>query len=72
MYSSGKNVPEIKILSDKLLEKYPEIVSSVINVNNRDTNVILGDEEIVLTSKTTFVTSCAKRRKHSSEGVLSG
>jgi len=46
-----KNVPEIKILSDKLLEKYPEIVSSVINVNNRDTNVILGDEEIVLTSK---------------------
>jgi 23S rRNA (uracil1939-C5)-methyltransferase len=47
----AKNVPEIKILSDKLLEKYPEIVSSVINVNNRDTNVILGDEEIVLTSK---------------------
>ena len=46
-----KNVPEIKILSDRLLEKYPEIVSSVINVNNRDTNVILGDEEIVLTSK---------------------
>lgn len=51
MYSSSKNVPEIKILSDRLLEKYPEIVSSVINVNNRDTNVILGDEEIVLTSK---------------------
>ena len=47
----AKNVPEIKILSDKLLEKYPKIVSSVINVNNRDTNVILGDEEIVLTSK---------------------
>ena len=47
----AKNVPEIKILSDKLLEKYPEIVSSVINVNSRDTNVILGDEEIVLTSK---------------------
>ena len=48
---AAKNVPEIKILSDRLLEKYPEIVSSVINVNNRDTNVILGDEEIVLTSK---------------------
>ena len=47
----AKNVPEIKILSDRLIEKYPEIVSSVINVNNRDTNVILGDEEIVLTSK---------------------
>ena len=47
----AKNVPEIKILSDRLLEKYPEIVSSVINVNNRDTNVILGDEEIVLSSK---------------------
>ena len=47
----AKNVPEIKILSDRLLEKYPEIVSSVINVNSRDTNVILGDEEIVLTSK---------------------
>ena len=47
----AKNVPEIKILSDRLLEKYPDIVSSVINVNNRDTNVILGDEEIVLTSK---------------------
>ena len=47
----AKNVPEIKILSDRLLEKYSEIVSSVINVNNRDTNVILGDEEIVLTSK---------------------
>lgn len=47
----AKNVPEIKILSDRLLEKYPEIVSSVINVNNRDANVILGDEEIVLTSK---------------------
>ena len=47
----AKNVPEIKILSDRLLEKYPEIVSSVINVNNKDTNVILGDEEIVLTSK---------------------
>lgn len=47
----ANNVPEIKILSDRLLEKYPEIVSSVINVNNRDTNVILGDEEIVLTSK---------------------
>ena len=47
----AKNVPEIKILSDRLLEKYHEIVSSVINVNSRDTNVILGDEEIVLTSK---------------------
>ena len=47
----AKNVPEIKILSDRLLEKYPDIVSSVINVNSRDTNVILGDEEIVLTSK---------------------
>ena len=47
----AKNVPEIKILSDRLLEKYPEIVSSVINVNSRDTNVILGDKEIVLTSK---------------------
>ncbi len=47
----AKNVPKIKILSDRLLEKYPEIVSSVINVNSRDTNVILGDEEIVLTSK---------------------
>lgn len=47
----AKNVPEIKILSDRLLEKYPEIVSSVINVNSRNTNVILGDEEIVLTSK---------------------
>ena len=44
----AKNVPEIKILSDRLLEKYPEIVSSVINVNNRDTNVILGDEELSL------------------------
>lgn len=50
----AKNVPEIKILSDRLLEKYPEIVSSVINVNSKDTNVILVEKEILCTAKGTI------------------
>ena len=50
----AKNVPEIKILSDRLLEKYSEIVSSVINVNSKDTNVILGEKEILCTAKGTI------------------
>ena len=50
----SKNVSELKILSDKLLEKYPEIVSSVININDKNTNVILGEKEINLTTKNTI------------------
>ena len=48
---ASKNTPELKILSDRLLDKYPQIVSSVININGKDTNVILGDKEIYLTEK---------------------
>ncbi len=47
----SKNVPQLKILSDRLIEKYPEIVSSVININDKDTNVILGAKEVQLTAK---------------------
>lgn len=51
---ASKNTRELKILSDRLLEKYPEIVSSVININSKDTNVILGEKEILCTAKDTI------------------
>lgn len=36
---------------EKLLKKFPEITSIIINVNSRNTNVVLGNENIVIYGK---------------------
>ena len=39
---------DYKELVDKLISKYPNIKSIILNLNDKDTNVILGDKEKVL------------------------
>ncbi len=42
------NEKKLKALIDAITAEYKEIVSAVINVNPKDTNVILGEEEILI------------------------
>lgn len=46
--TNGSEFPHSKSFCKKLIEKVPEITTVVQNVNTRQTNVILGDEEHVL------------------------
>lgn len=43
-----KKIPHLKQLCDELLEKHPQIQTILLNINQRDDNVILGEQEIVL------------------------
>ena len=43
-----RNIPELKKLSKELMLKFPAIKGVVVNLNKKDTNVIMGEEEIVL------------------------
>lgn len=45
------NEKKLKPLIDTITAEYKEIVSAVINVNPKDTNVILGEEEILVYGK---------------------
>lgn len=43
-----KNLPKEEELKEKLLEKFPNIKTIVKNINNKNTNVIMGNENIVI------------------------
>lgn len=43
-----RKIPHIKALCEALVEAHPEIKTVVLNINQRDDNVILGEKEIVL------------------------
>ncbi|WP_265446373.1 23S rRNA (uracil(1939)-C(5))-methyltransferase RlmD [Acetivibrio straminisolvens] len=51
---NGRNIPGQKKLSEKLVKEIPEIKSIVLNVNAKKTNVILGDENIVVYGRDTI------------------
>lgn len=43
-----RNVPQLSVLADEIMEKFPQIKGVVLNINPERTNVILGEKEIVL------------------------
>lgn len=43
-----RKIPELQRLSKELMAKFPDIKGVVLNINKRDTNVIMGEEEILL------------------------
>jgi len=45
---NGKSIPQESLLIDRLIAKYPQIKTIVKNVNMKNTNVILGQENINL------------------------
>ena len=45
---NSKNIPKEKELCNKLIEKFPNIKTIVKNINNKNTNVILGKENVNL------------------------
>ena len=49
-----RNIPELKKLSVELTAKFPEIKGVVLNLNKKDTNVIMGEEELTLAGEPTI------------------
>ena len=49
-----RSIPELKKLSKDLITKFPSIKGVVLNLNKKDTNVIMGKEEITLAGKPTI------------------
>ena len=49
-----RNIPELKKLSGELMTKFPAIKGVVLNLNKKDTNVIMGEEEITLAGEPTI------------------
>ena len=48
LVTNGKVIPKEEILVQELLKKFPQIVTVVKNINTKNTNVILGQENINL------------------------
>lgn len=46
-----RKVPEFAKLANKLIERFPQITGVVLNLNRERTNVILGNEEILIAGK---------------------
>jgi 23S rRNA (uracil1939-C5)-methyltransferase len=44
----NENLPYKKELTESLVENFPKITTVVLNINKKDTNVILGDKNIIL------------------------
>ncbi|RXE58529.1 23S rRNA (uracil(1939)-C(5))-methyltransferase RlmD [Acetivibrio mesophilus] len=51
---NGRSIPGQEKLADKLVGDIPQIKSIVLNVNRKKTNVILGDENIVVYGRDTI------------------
>lgn len=54
LVASTKNIPYIEELKESILSEISNIKSIVINVNNKDTNVILGQECVTIYGKDTI------------------
>ena len=48
---NGKDLPNKKEIISRLTEKYPNISSIILNINKKNTNVILGNENITIYGK---------------------
>lgn len=48
LVSTKRKVWNIDVLVNDLVKKYPQIATVVLNINDKNTNVILGEENIVL------------------------
>lgn len=46
--STSKNITNINIVTKEIVEMFPCIKTVVLNINNKDTNIILGEESVVL------------------------
>ena len=54
-----RKIPELNRLSKELMKKFPDIKGVVLNINKEDTNVILGNEEVLLAGRAEiFDTMC--------------
>lgn len=49
-----RSIPELKKLSRELMTRFPSIKGVVLNLNKKDTNVIMGEEEITLAGEPTI------------------
>ena len=52
--TNGKNFPHGDKIANEIIESMPDVKSVIQNVNNRNTNVILGNQEIVLAGASTI------------------
>lgn len=46
-----RKIPELQRLSKELMTKFPDVKGVVLNINKQETNVIMGDKEILLAGK---------------------
>ena len=49
-----RNIPELKKLSKDLMTGFPAIKGVVLNLNKKDTNVIMGEEELTIAGEPTI------------------
>ena len=49
-----RSIPELKKLSKELMTAFPAIKGVVLNLNKKDTNVIMGEEELTLAGEPTI------------------
>lgn len=47
-----RKIPELQRLSKELMARFPDVKGVVLNINKQDTNVIMGEEEILLEGRT--------------------
>ena len=52
--TNGKSFPYGDKIANEIIESMPDVKSVIQNVNNRNTNVILGDQDIVLAGTSTI------------------
>lgn len=52
--TNGKSFPYEDKIANEIIESMPDVKSVIQNVNNRNTNVILGDQDIVLAGTSTI------------------
>ena len=45
---NGKEIPNEKDLTDKIIQNFPEVKSIVKNINTRNTNIIMGEQNVNL------------------------
>ena len=67
---NGKSLPQEKKLAEALMAKYPEVVSVMLNVNEKSTNVVLGDLYRTLAGRDWIEDELCDRRFRISAGAF--